>query len=408
MVDVSSNSIESQVPRVYNLSLLMAFVANVFQLISVSLLFRYSDFVYSHDGTEWHLGWIVGIGSVGAVAFRLYQGMAVDWLGPELIWIASIIGQIISLWWHLNIDSISSIEVYLARTLYATSLSGAFGAWLSFISLQAPIQRVAEVIGVVGSSGFVGMAVGPAIGDWIFELFEGEAQQVSALFVLSNVMVVVALLAALLACRLGRDHALLRETRVGRKKENPVTVVWKTNPGFILIVGMTMGMTIGFPATYMRPLAESLNIDRIMLFFLVYNIAAFVSRLSFRHAPQVLGLRNTILTGFGFMALSMLLYLPLKNESGLWLPALAGGIAHSFLFPSVIAACTNQFPEHQRGVSTNLILAMYDLGFLIGMPAIGIILTTARHYGWSPYPLAVEAIFLTILIVAGVFSTRRI
>ncbi len=46
---------------------------------------------------------------------------------------------------------------------------------------------------------------------------------------------------------------------------------------------------------------------------------------------------------------------------------------------------------------------MYDLGFLIGMPAIGIILTVARRYGASPYPLAVKTIFVIVLIVSGVY-----
>jgi hypothetical protein len=36
----------------YNLSLLFAFIANVFQLISVSLLFRYADFITSIVATN--------------------------------------------------------------------------------------------------------------------------------------------------------------------------------------------------------------------------------------------------------------------------------------------------------------------------------------------------------------------
>ncbi len=345
MVDVSPGAIKPELQRVYNLSLLMAFVANVFQLVSVSLLFRYSDFVYGLDGTEWNLGWIVGIGSVGAVAFRLFQGMAVDRFGPQLIWIVSILGQIVSLLWHLQMDSITGWQVYVARTLYATSLAGSFGAWLSFISLQAPIERVAEVIGVVGASGFVGMAIGPVIGDWLFQMNASPHEQVRWMFLLACGMVVIGLIAAIAACRLGRNHAQLNQTLRQRQSENPMTVlwtvIWKNKPGFILIVGMTMGMTIGFPGTYIRPMAQSLDIDRIKVFFLVYNGVAFFSRLTFRRAPQVLGLKKTILMGFGFMSLSMLLYLPLNDERGLWLPAAAGGVAHCFLFPSVITACTN-------------------------------------------------------------------
>ena len=109
--------------RVYNSSLILAFLANVFQLVAVSLLFRYSDFVDVLGGDEWHLGWIVGIASVGAIVCRLIQGTAIDRFGPGVIWILSLIGEIIAILWHLNIDSVTGMEVYLARTLFAMSLA---------------------------------------------------------------------------------------------------------------------------------------------------------------------------------------------------------------------------------------------------------------------------------------------
>ena len=51
--------------------------------------------------------------------------------------------------------------------MYA-SLAGALGSSITFVSLQAPRHRVTEVIGMLESSGFLGMAVGPIIGDMIY------------------------------------------------------------------------------------------------------------------------------------------------------------------------------------------------------------------------------------------------
>ena len=388
--------------RVYNVSLLFAFLANVFQLIAVSLLFRYADFVELLGGDEWHLGWIVGMASVGAIACRLIQGVAIDRFGPGVIWIVSIAGEILAILWHIKIDSVTGIEVYLARCLFATSLAGTFGAWLSFISLQSPHQRIAEVIGVIGSSGFVGMAIGPTIGDWLFSSQVLRSVQVTRMFYVAASMATLSMLLALLACQFAKRSRTLTQP-LKKQAENPIRIIWKNNPGFILVVGMLMGLTIGFPGTYLSPFAESLNIDNIKSFFIIYNVTAFVSRLIFRRAPQALGLPITILLGFGFMALSMLLYLPLQNETGFWLPATAGGLAHSFVFPSVIAACTNQFPVIHRGVATQLSLGMYDAGVLVGMPIIGFMVTTSRAKGLEPYPFTIKTMFGIIVSICLVY-----
>ena len=383
---------------IYNLSLMMAFAANVFLLISVSLLFRYADFVSVIGGNEWHLGWIVGASSVGAVILRLWLGTAIDRFGPEWIWYCCLAGQIFSLYGHLFIQSPDSINVFLVRFVYATCLAGTFGSWLSFVSLQAPTDRVAEVIGVIGASGFVGMAIGPIIGDYIFASNSSELDSVKGLFLCAISALAVSTAFTIGACRLGKVRPHLRLA-----SKNPIQVIAKAQPGFVLILGMLMGISIGFPGTYLRPMAASLDIDQIKLFFITYNLVAFVSRLIFRQAPTVMGLHKTITVGFSFMAASMLMYLVVDNEYKLIWPALLGGLGHSFLFPSVIALCTQQFAKADRGVAANLILAMYDSGVLIGMPTIGILHSSAEYFGLSPYSTIVVALMALILVVLAAF-----
>ncbi len=390
----SSNLSDRQNTPIYNLSLILAFVANFFQMIGISLLFRYSDFVESIGGNEWHLGWLIGTGAIGAIAFRAIQGRAVDRVGAELIWIVSLCGQLLALFWHLQLTDVHDIQVYLARLLFATSVAGNFGAWLSFTSLQAPQNRMAEVIGVVGSSGFLGMAIGPSIGDMIFQQYSSEHQAVRSLFYASGISLSFALLFALVACSAARRNRTTEKRHVAeseiestvKPKQSVVRVLLRYHPGFLLVIGILMGMTIGFPANFLRPWAKDVNIDQIKIYFITYNVVAFVSRMAFRRAPQTFGLKNTITIAWCFMAISMLLYLPVRSTWMLCLPATAAGLAHSFLFPSVVAACSISYPPQHRGVATNLILAMYDVGVLIGMPIIGMIVTSSRKMGLEGYP----------------------
>ena len=40
-------------------------------------MFRYSDYVTYLGGGEYELGWIVGVGMLGALAMRVFQGIAI-------------------------------------------------------------------------------------------------------------------------------------------------------------------------------------------------------------------------------------------------------------------------------------------------------------------------------------------
>lgn len=394
----TTNRETAESSSVYNASLLFAFFANVFQLISIGLLYRYSDFIHLAGGQEFELGLITGLATIGAILMRVVQGVAIDQIGPQKIWLLSLILQFIALGWHTTITSVNGMDVYLARGILAMGIAGSFGAWLSFVSLQAPAHRVAEVIGVVGASGFVGMAIGPAIGDWIFASGDVTRDNVVLMFQFAAAMIFFAFVSTLIAISLGKS--VRHGTGVGKQLKNPVSLVRRQNPGFILVIGMLMGMTITFPGIFLRPLAASLQIDGIKIFFLVYNITAFVSRLIFRRAPELLGLTRTITVGFFFFLCSLILFMFAKTEIGFWLPALLGGLGHSFLFPSVIAKCTNQFEKEDRGVATNLILGMYDVGVLFGMPIIGKIISDADQFELSPYPAA-----LTVMCSAIVLGT---
>lgn len=388
--------------RVYNGSLLFAFFANVFQLISIGLLYRYSDFVTISNGSELELGLITGIATVGAILFRIVQGVAIDRIGPQKIWLVSLILQFAALIWHTTIDSALGIEVYLARGLMATGIAGTFGAWLSFVSLQAPAHRLAEVIGVIGASGFVGMAIGPAIGDSIFSSETITRDQVNQMFHFAAGMIALSFVCTGLACWSGKrvqhgSRATIKRT------QNPITLVSRRNPGFILLIGMLMGVTIAFPGIFLRPLAKSLDIEGIKIFFLIYNITAFVSRLTFRRTPEIIGLRRTITIGFGFFFVSLLSFIFVKTQAGFWFPALMGGLGHSFVFPSVVAKCTQQFAKEERGVATSLILAMYDSGVLFGMPVLGSILNRPSTFGLEPYPAALTLMCALIALCAGTY-----
>jgi predicted MFS family arabinose efflux permease len=86
------------------------------------------------------------------------------------------------------------------------------------------------------------------------------------------------------------------------------------------------------------------------------------------------------------MVASLLLFLPVRAEWQLIVPAIGFGCSHAVLFPSVVAAGNCSFPAGNRGLATTLVLAAWDVGQLIGSPAAGVMLKYSETAGLPPYP----------------------
>ena len=298
-----------------------------------------------------------------------------------------MVGCCISLLGHVFITHVDGPAIYVLRLLYSTSVAGAFGAAITYVSLRAPVGRTAELIGVLGSSGFLGLAIGPTIGDWMFSSgsFDHASssflrRDINMMFYASAGVITISLVAAVLA----RD-APLRQNR--RRRPASMRIVHRYWPGSIVLMGIAMGVGISLPSTFLRPFTEHLNIQRLQVYFFVYAVVAFVVRVTTRKLPDRWGAKKTALVGMALLVLSMLAYLVVQSEWSLAIPGALAGAAHAFLFPVIIAEGSVSFPIRYRGLGTALMLALFDAGGLFGQPTVGAIVRFAETTGWPAYPL---------------------
>lgn len=379
----------------YDATFWFCYAANLSLMVAVSLLFRYADFVRVIGGGPFELGLIVGVGMLGALATRGLQGAAIDRLGARRVWQLALLLFAISMLAHLAVQRVDGVGVYLARMLLMTSTAAAFGSSLTYVSLRAPPGRIGETIGIIGTSGFLGIALGPTLGDW---LLAGDVTrpQIARLFVASATLSIVALV------------CVSRTPRpCPRPKHRPLpllAVLRRYHPGTILLIAATMGMILGLPHTFLNAYAIELGLPRIKIFFLVYAFSALVVRIRTRRMADLWGVRPVILWGLSSAVLSMVSYLLVRNEWSLAIPAAFAGAAHALLFPAVVAGGNAAFPARYRGLSTTLMLAMSDIGNLIGQPAMGGIVELARRAGLPPYPTLFSALACLLLVIASCYG----
>ena len=380
---LKGRGVERQV--VYDLPFWLAYASNALAIAAVSLLFRYADFVSLLGGTEYHLGWIVGVGMVGSLVMRLALGSCIDHYGTKVVWLGSTLLFAATCFAHLAITSHTGVAIYLLRIVFCCAVAGFYGASMTFISSRAPIERMAELVGMVGTASYLGTVAGVLLGDYLFGAVTANRDQVINMFLAAGLLGVLSYPFAWLASRAEAPPASAHSTSL-------LTVLRRHHPGAVLVVAVAAGMALGLPSVFLRPYAAEISIPRIGVFFVVCSITAILMRVLARRWPERFGNRAIIVLGIAGAMISLLLFLLVDAEWQLALPAVGFGCTNAILFPAVVAAGSVTFPARHRGLATLLVLAAFDMGQLIGAPVAGAVLRYSPLVGLRPYP----TMFLTM------------
>ncbi len=385
----------------YGMPYWRAYLANIAVMVAIALLYRYADFVTILGGTELHLGWIVGVGTVGSLLMRLLLGPAIDRYGPRLVWLLSLVVFSASCFGHVAITDYAGPGVYLLRIAFCSAVAGIMGSAMTFISGQAPVARTAEMIGMLGTSGFLGIVLGTQLGDLLLGTETIDRWQVDRMFLIAGMLGLCAMLFVWGATR--------HQPRPARRRRPPtVWVLRRYFPGTVLLVGVAMGIAIALPTTFLRTYAAELNIPRIGLFFGVYAPAAILTRLLTRRLPERVGLAPMILVGLGLLIGGQLLLIAVGSEWTFIVPGIVYGMGHAILVPSTLAAGSTAFPARHRGLGMTFMMATFDVGNLIGAPMAGAIVHFSGAVGLPSYPTLFVSVAAILGLVAVVFwLTRR-
>ena len=262
----------------YDTAFWLTYAANLAIMAAHSLLFRYADVVFYFGGSELLLGWIVGVGMVGSLAMRAAQGVGIDRYGPRRMWMLSTLLFIASCLGHLLVTRVDGPLIFALRIGYNCAVAGFYGASITFISARAPLPRMAEMVGMLGTSGFLAMVLGTWLGDVLLGGGPMTLARLRLMFVLAALLGVV----NLVLCAFATRHANFRPRS---RHVSAWGLLRRYHPGVVLLVSAATGFGLGLPGTFLRPYAESVNIPGIALFFSVYCPTAFAARFLARTLP---------------------------------------------------------------------------------------------------------------------------
>ncbi|MCH9653973.1 MAG: MFS transporter [Planctomycetes bacterium] len=351
---------------IYNRLFWLCYLANVILVTANALTFRFADLITYLGGTEELVGDIVSCGVLVALIARFFLGQGIDRYGVRRLWAVSAIIFVIGAA-GLAFSRSLGWEIFAYRTFFATGIAGMFTCSVVHIQQRVPHHRRTEVIGSLGSSGFVGMILGTQVSDFMLKWLPPGNDQFYAVFGIPALLGVVYFAIVLAVTR----NDIHRRPRVTPAAHQLLFRYW---PGQVVIVAIMMGLSFTVVTVFLTRFVTQRELGGIGTFFAGYAISAFLIRILTRRWGETVGRNKMITMGLMGHAIGHLILPSITQEWQLIGPSILCGFGHALLFPAVVSLGTESFPKHYRGTGTTIVLGFFDAGAIIFAPILGSII----------------------------------
>lgn len=359
-------------------------------MLSNTMMAHYARWISFLGGDDVDIGWIMGAGAIISLLARPWIGQWIDRFGARQMWLVGYLlfgsGTVLNLLLG-DLDA----RIYVCRSITMLGAAFVFSSSLTYVTHLAPISRRTEAIGVLGCGGFLGIILGPFIGELILTTDRARGDFVVLFVVATGMLIIPTLLLLSLPDKRDSD----RERRFHLRDFVRSSIEhW---PGSIGLVQLAFGMCMAVPFFFMtrfvdeigKTLAADFRESAVSWFFVCYAGCGLTVRLASRKVPDRIGRRKVLLTGCATMGSGMLTFSQI-DVANPWVllitSALICGTGHALMFHTGTALFLERFPAEKRGVGAALSLMVMDAGMICGAPLLGVI---ADQSGYS-------AVFLTV------------
>jgi MFS family permease len=377
----------------YNRDFLLALFGFFFLFMAVSLFFLFPVVLQRFGPAQSRIGIIMGVYSVVAIAIRPMFGRLIDLRGGRRFAVWGILLLILTTpLFHLVRDA--GWLPFLLRALTGLGWGVSMTATIAMCSDLAPVDRLAKSMGVIGVAGLVANAIGPLLAEELLRRFgPGALYNASVLFLM-------AALALVLASReIGRSEEEGGGAVGGRGLKVLRAVPWVLA---VVIAGMPVfhGAIRGAMIYFIAVFGNSVGIARVGTFFLVFSLAAILTRFRLGDISDRYGRKTVILPAALIIVVNLFLIAQVRGLPLLIVTGFVGGIGQGLIFPALSTYIIDFLGRENKGLAISLYNSLFDVGMGIGSPVFGLVSDVAG-YRWM---YRVAAVFL--LIATAVFMVK--
>jgi len=383
----------------YNRDFLLALFGFFFLFMAVSLFFLFPVVLQRFGPAQSRIGIIMGVYSVVAIAIRPMFGRQIDLRGGRRFAVWGILLLILTTpLFHFVRDA--GWLPFLLRALTGLGWGVSMTATIAMCSDLAPVDRLAKSMGVIGVAGLVANAIGPLLAEELLRRFgPGALYNASVLFL-------VAALALVLASReIGRPEEE-GGAAGGRGMKVLRAVPWVL---VVIIAGMPVfhGAIRGAMIYFIAVFGNSVGIARVGAFFLVFSLAAILTRFRLGDVSDRYGRKTVILPAALIIVANLFLIAQVRGLPLLIVAGFVGGIGQGLIFPALSTYIIDFLGRENKGLAISLYNSLFDVGMGIGSPVFGWVSDVAG-YRWMYRVAAILLLIATAVFMIKAPATERI
>ena len=336
----------------------LIFLSALASELTNSLLVHFPGFLLDLGADEVRIGTIVGASGLASIAVRPWIGRVMDRKSRRLmIRIGTAIVALATLSYAF-IDQIGPAVVG-ARLLQGLGQAMSMTAFWTYIADRTPVQFRTQGIALFGISGLAPIGIAPALGDRILTTEWGYRGIFLAAAAFSVIAFVLSMFLERSGVNTGATTTGFREL-LGRPNLRPI---W-----FVTLV-LSLGFTAAF--VFVKTYVTTAGLGTIGPFFATYALVAVTWRLTLAWVPDRVGPMKCSGPGLTAYALGVGLVGPRHCQLGLIVGGAFTGLGHGISFPVVVTLATSRAAPGERGTTTAIFTALFDLALFGASPLPG-------------------------------------
>ncbi len=386
-----NRSAARETPRLFTPQFNLLLAANLFIWIGFGAFILFPLFILDIGGTKADIGILMGVMPFAAVVVRPWAAEMVDRLGRRIAMAAGggmmTAAGFACLLFQAPIASVFYPHLAL-RLLFGVGFSLLIVSSYTLAADLSPRPRLSEGLGVFGTTGLLGVALGPMGAEWII-----HQAGFSTLFIASGTTFAAGVLLTLAMQADPRDPLNHPSASFLETLRLP-TVFW------IALIGLCFGVGFAAHNSFVAPFAKSKALYA-SFYYGAYSLAAIVARLIGGKLSDRLGESGTIPVALASAGGGFTLLIFIVSPLGLAASGFFCGIGHGLIVPALLAATVRNMPAQTRGKATGVITGGLDSGLFMGAVILGYV---GDGYG---YPILFAAAVLSMGLGLAVWFFRR-
>jgi len=330
-----------------------------------ALFIHFPGFLLGLGASEVEIGLLVGLTALASVVVRPWVGRAMDTYGRRPVIIAGNLGNVAVLALYLTVTGLGP-WIYVVRILHGIAAALLFTSLFTYGADQVPSARRTEGLALFGISALLPIALGGLLGDAIL-----EAGTFTDLFLTALGFAGFAFFLSLPLRDIPRGTSVPMRFWASVAARNLRPLWWLT---FVFAMALTAYFT------FLKTFVVETGIGSVGAFFAAYSSIAITLRLFAGSLPDRVGQTKVLYPALASMTIGFVVLGLAGNGAVVVAAGLLSGAGHAYAFPIMFAMVVTRSRKADRGSAIAIFTGLFDLGTLIGGPALG----AAIHYASYP------------------------